>query len=136
MRQSQGITPAVVTACLLCGFALTTAMPAAASQPDGSTPIAYPQPLLSADKTTVRAGETLNLRLDHGRETVNWISSAAFVRNGHPDGADEGIAAVTQDRDGFANASATIATVPEGVYTIQTRIGGGSGPRITVTVAR
>ena len=91
---------------------------------------------LTADRTTVRAGGTITLHLDHGREDVGWISSPAFARTGrHPFGADEGLARILDDRDGTTEATATIATVPPGDYPVHTHVGGSAGPSMTITVS-
>lgn len=121
-------------AALLAGLALTTTVPATAAPGTEAVRVAE-QPRFTADKSQVRAGNTLVMRLDHGLEGVSWISSAAFVRNReHPVGADEGLAEVVTDRDGVAEAVATIADVPPGEYSVHTRIGGGAGPAMTITV--
>ncbi|MDA3629203.1 hypothetical protein OU415_27495 [Saccharopolyspora sp. WRP15-2] len=121
-------------AALFAGLALTTTVPATAAPATGSAQVAE-QPRFTADKSQVRAGNTLVMRLDHGLEGVSWISSPAFVRHGqHPVGADEGVAEVVTDRDGVAEAVATIADVPPGEYPVHTRVGGGAGPMMTITV--
>lgn len=121
---------AVVSAGLLGGIGPTAGSPAASAA--GGRPES-----LTADKAMVSAGSTLTLRFDHGPESVSWISSAAFVRTGeHPMGADEGLARVISDRDGIANAIATIDRVPPGGYVVHTRVGGGCGPTETITVLR
>jgi hypothetical protein len=129
----------LMAAGLLAGLALTTTVPALAApspEPVAVAP-ADQRALLTADKAQVRAGNTLVLRLDHGPEGVNWISSDAFVRNReHPFGADEGLAEVVQDRDGHAEAVATIADVPPGEYVVHTRVGGGAGPSMRITVTK
>ncbi|MGW5649464.1 hypothetical protein ACWEV3_19310 [Saccharopolyspora sp. NPDC003752] len=126
----------LMAAGLLAGLALTTTVPAMAAPSPGPAAVApVEDALLTADKSQVRAGNTLVLRLEHGTEGVNWISSAAFVRNGeHPFGADEGLAQVVNDRDGNAEAVATIADVEPGEYTVHTRMGGGAGPTMKITV--
>ncbi|GAA2815119.1 hypothetical protein [Saccharopolyspora taberi] len=117
-----------VLAALLCGFAFATAAPALATAPAD-------QPPLTVDKSVVRAGEQLELDLEHGEEVFGWISSPAFVRTGeHPVGADEGVARLVADRDGHAHATATIAEVPAGTYPVHTRVGGGAGPQLEITV--
>ncbi|KAA5829108.1 hypothetical protein ABT337_32055 [Saccharopolyspora hirsuta] len=123
-------------AALLAGLALTTTVPATAAPSPGTARVAVAeQPRFTADKSQVKAGNTLVMRLDHGLEGVSWISSAAFVRNReHPVGADEGLAEVVTDRDGVAEAVATIADVPPGQYPVHTRVGGGAGPTMTITV--
>ncbi|MEV5544265.1 hypothetical protein AB0L13_46490 [Saccharopolyspora shandongensis] len=128
----------LMAAGLLAGLALTTTVPAMAAPSPGPAAVAPAEnPLLTADKSQVRAGNTLVLRLEHGAEGVNWISSAAFVRNReHPFGADEGLAEVVNDRDGNAEAVATIADVAPGEYTVHTRIGGSAGPTMKITVTK
>ncbi|MEV0699290.1 hypothetical protein AB0I53_15430 [Saccharopolyspora sp. NPDC050389] len=128
----------LMAAGLLAGLALTTTVPAMAAPSPGPAAVApADQALLTADKSQVRAGNTLVLRLEHGTEGVNWISSAAFVHNReHPFGADEGLAEVVNDRDGNAEAVATIADVAPGEYTVHTRIGGGAGPTMKITVTK
>lgn len=137
MRTWKNITAASV----LCGIALTgSALPAAASaaQPQPTVVSAAqpaPQAALTADKVVVRPGNTLVMRLNHGPEAVSWISSEAFVQNReHPAGAPEGVAQIVNDRAGKADAVATIADVPPGTYDIHTRVGGGNGPSMTITV--
>ncbi|MGW3469288.1 hypothetical protein ACWDKQ_12635 [Saccharopolyspora sp. NPDC000995] len=127
----------LLAAGLLTGLALTTTVSAIAAPSSAPAAAAPAEPLLTADKAQVRAGNTLVLRLEHGSEGVNWISSAAFVRNeAHPFGADEGLAQVVNDRDGHAEAVATIADVPPGEYDVHTRIGGGAGPTMKITVTK
>lgn len=129
----------LMTAGLLAGLALTTTVPAMAA-PSPEPVVVAPadqQARLTADKSQVRAGNTLVLRLDHGYEGVNWISSKAFVRNReHPFGANEGVAEIVQDRDGYAEAVATIADVPPGEYVVHTRVGGGAGPSMLITITK
>ncbi|GAA4610839.1 hypothetical protein [Saccharopolyspora hordei] len=122
-------------AALIAGMALTATVPAiAAPEPTDRVAVAE-QPGFTADKSQVRPGNTLVMRLDHGLEGVSWISSAAFVRNGeHPVGADEGVAQIVTDRDGVVEAVATIADVPPGDYTVHTRVGGSAGPTMVITV--
>lgn len=136
MRTGRKIAAAV----LLCGLTLTgAALPAAAATERAPAPAAAPaaagQPLLSTDKSVVRSGNTLVMRLEHESEAISWISSEAFVRDrGHPAGADQGLARLVNDRGGRAEAVATIADVPPGIYTIHTRVGGGNGPSTRITV--
>ncbi|MBB5154509.1 hypothetical protein [Saccharopolyspora phatthalungensis] len=127
----------LLAAGLLAGLALTTTVPAMAEPSPDAVVAAPTDQLLSADKSEVRAGNTLTLRLDHGDEGVNWISSKAFVRNReHPFGADEGLAEIVRDRGGRAEAVATIADVPPGEYTVHTRVGGGAGPTLRINVIK
>jgi hypothetical protein len=128
MRRSKGFIAFASTG-LFCGLALTTAASVAGATVD--------RPSLTADKATVRAGSTLTMHLNHGGESITWISSPAFVRNGaHPTGANEGLARVVTDRGGNAEAVATIDNVPPGSYAVHTRVGGGSGPTMTISVIR
>ncbi|MGP4016794.1 hypothetical protein [Saccharopolyspora sp. 5N708] len=128
----------LMAAGLLAGLALTTTVPAMAAPSTEPAAVApAEQPRLTADKSQVRPGNTLVMRLDHGLEGVNWISSAAFVRNGeHPVGADEGLAQIVTDRDGYAEAVATIADIAPGDYVVHTRVGGGAGPTMTISVIK
>ncbi|GAA0506356.1 hypothetical protein GCM10011581_47610 [Saccharopolyspora subtropica] len=133
----------LLAAGLFAGLTLTTTLPATAAPstaPETTAPTAVApaeQPRLTADKSEVRAGNTIVLRLNHGPEGVSWISSKAFVRNGeHPVGADEGLAEIVNDHDGMAEAVATIADVPPGQYVVHTRVGGGAGPTMVITVTR
>ena len=126
--------PILATA-LLCGFAFATAATPALAAPAPAAVRPAEQPPLTVDKAVVRAGEAVEFDLDHGPEAVGWISSPAFVRVGaHPVGADEGMARLVDDRDGHVHATATIADVPPGDYPVHTRVGGGSGPQMTITV--
>lgn len=131
----------LTAASVLCGLALTgSALPAtAAAAGPAPAPAAVvrlaPEAALTADKALVHAGNTLVMRLGHGQEQISWISSEAFVRNGeHPAGAPEGLATIVGDRAGNADAVATIGDVPPGTYTIHSRVGGASGPSMTITV--
>lgn len=127
MRRSMSLT-ALASAGLLSGIALPVLSPAATAATAG-------QESLTVDKAIVHAGNTLTLRLNHGPESISWISSPAFVRTGeNPVGADEGLARVISDRAGNASAIATIDNVPPGSYVVHTRVGGGCGPTATITV--
>jgi hypothetical protein len=130
MRRSKGFITFATTG-LLCGLAMTTTT---AASDAGRT---VDRASLTADKASIRAGSTLTMHLNHGGESISWISSPAFVRNGaHPTGANEGLARVVTDRAGNAEAVATIDNVPPGSYTVHTRVGGGSGPVMSITVIR
>ncbi|KEI44630.1 hypothetical protein [Saccharopolyspora rectivirgula] len=130
----------LAAATLIGGLALTVPAPALAVADDpapASASTATAKAPLTSDKSVVKPGETVVLRLDHGPEGLNWISSKAFVKDReHPMGADEGVAQVVSDRAGQAEAVATIADVPAGTYTVHTRVGGGAGPTMTITVVR
>lgn len=129
MRRSKSIT-ALAVAGLLTGIALTAISPAA-------TAATASQESLTVDKAIVHAGSTLTLRLNHGPESISWISSSAFIHTGeHPVGANEGVARLVSDRDGNASAVATIDNVPPGTYMVHTRVGGGCGPTATITVTQ
>jgi hypothetical protein len=127
MRPSMSLT-ALASAGLLSGIALTAVSPVATATTAG-------QESLTVDKAIVHAGNTLSLQLNHGPESISWISSPAFVRTGdNPVGADEGLARLITDRDGYASATAIIDNVPPGSYVVHTRVGGGCGPTATITV--
>ncbi len=140
MRKSK----VLAAAALLFGVTMSTAAPAMAMPADharspapATAPAAPQAPPLTSDKTTVRAGDTVHLKLDHGMEAVTYISSGAFVRDvEHPMGAPEGLARMGHDQNGVAEATATIADVPPGTYDVHARVGGGSVPAMKLTVVR
>jgi hypothetical protein len=128
MRRSSGCKAATVG--LLGAITLATASTSA-------TAAKINQESLTVDKATVHAGNTVTLRFSHGGESIEWISSPAFVREGeHPFGAAEGLARVVSDKQGNASAVATIGTVKPGSYVVHTRVGGGCGPTAIITVVR
>lgn len=135
MRKPKGRRFLAVAA-LCSGLALAAAAPAIAiPTPAASAPASAAQPPLTVDKSLVHPGNTLLIKLNHGPEQINWISSAAFVRTRqNPADPNEGLAQIVHDENGQADAVATIDNVPPGTYTIGTRVGGGNGPDLTITV--
>ncbi len=125
----------VGTAGLITG--LGAAAPALAQPVEAPAAIAPATPPLVIDKDVVQAGERVELTLNHGPEAVSYISSEAFERTvEHPAGAPEGLAEIVKDHDGIATATARIADVPPGQYEIKSRVGGGVGPSLTITVVQ
>jgi hypothetical protein len=128
------LTGAAIAGLALTGIAVPAAV-AAAPAPAPAPATAAPASPITVDRHTVHPGEELDITVEHGREAVGWVSSAAFVRNEpHPMGLDEGMAVFYNDTLGFAHAKATIADVPPGQYEIRARIGGGTPQPIVITV--
>ncbi|GAA2335756.1 hypothetical protein GCM10009854_09560 [Saccharopolyspora halophila] len=126
---------AAVAGLALTGIAAPAAVAGTTSAPAPAVSTETPASPITADRYTVRPGERLDITVDHGREMVSWISSAAFVRNEpHPMGLDEGMAVPYNDTLGYFHAKATIADVPPGRYEIRARIGGGTPQPIAITV--
>lgn len=150
MRTTKKITTALATAGMLCGLGLSTALPASAlptsALPTSVAPADQPatqsarvstaaeQPL-TVDKSTVAPGEVVNIGLTDTGEGVNFVASEAFAHA--PQNAfDErmGDAKIVHSGNGHTELIAEVADVKPGVYDIRTRVGGGSGPSIQITV--
>ena len=142
MRTTTGITAALATSGLLCGlvFGSAAAEPsvpapttgAAASIAPANMPSDHP---LTVDTDPARSGEVVHIGLHHGQEGLSYVASEAFAHA--PQNSFDparGDAQVVRDENGYAELTAKIADVRPGEYTISTRIGGGNGPQIPITV--
>lgn len=89
-------------------------------------------------KATVQAGDVVEVSGEAGQEGLNWVASAAFVRQTDEDGdpypGNGGSAHVTTDADGHFHGSARVAQVAPGSYDVSVRIGGGNAGSVTITV--
>lgn len=142
MRTTTGITAAIATSGLLCGLVFGTAAadPGAPAPNTGSAAAAAPAGMpsdhpLTVDADPARTGEVVHIGLHHGQEGLGYVASEAFAHD--PQNSfdpDRGDARVVRDENGYAELTAKIADVRPGEYTISTRIGGGSGPQIPITV--
>ena len=144
MRKTTGFAATLAAAGMVFGLAFGTANAtptvtpnagAAPAAPAAVTPAMPSDQPLVVDKNPVHPGDVINIGLNHGSEGVTYVASEAFTHDPQNDfDPAQGNARVVSDQNGYAKLTATVANVPPGTYTISSRVGGGNGPDLQITV--